>query len=78
MLEWFRKKTGLLSHTEIESGGFVCSGPDVEHPDIQFHFIPGVFIDHGRKIPLYHAYEVRTNSQDTVSVRDISDKVMIS
>lgn len=58
MLKWFHKSSGDLAMTNIESGGFVRSRPDVEHPDIQFHMVPMLYIDHGRKIPLYHSFMV--------------------
>ncbi len=40
------KREGMLSSNIAESGGFVTLG-DGPMPDIQFHFAPGAFLDHG-------------------------------
>ena len=40
-LEWFLKQTGWGSSAHLESGGFIRSRPGVEHPDLQYHFLPG-------------------------------------
>ena len=32
-----------------EAGGFLCSGPEAETPDVQLHFIPAYVVDHGRR-----------------------------
>lgn len=47
---------GATSH--LETGGFIRSAPGVEHPDIQFHFLPSQVIDHGRVSPKIEAYQV--------------------
>jgi choline dehydrogenase len=57
-LRWLLTTSGPLALFELESGCFIKSRPDVEHPDIQFQLLPGVIYDHGRKIPLFHAFEV--------------------
>lgn len=44
--EFATKRTGMLSSNVAEAGGFVKLG-DGEMPDIQYHFAPGAFLDHG-------------------------------
>ena len=57
-LQWFLTKTGEGASSHLESGGFVRSRPEVEHPDLQFHFLPSTVHDHGRKAGDRHAYQV--------------------
>lgn len=57
-LEWFLRQTGDAASTHLESGGFIRSRARLEHPDIQFHFLPSVVQDHGRKTGDCHAYQV--------------------
>jgi len=58
VLQWVRKRSGPCAANDVEAGGFVRSRPDVTHPDVQFHFVPGLVKDHGRLFPFYHAFEV--------------------
>ncbi len=46
LLEYATKKTGHLSSNVGEAGGFVTLG-DGPMPDIQFHFAPAFFVEHG-------------------------------
>jgi len=57
-LQWFLNQTGAASSAHLESGGFIKSRADVEHPDIQIHFLPSQVIDHGRQPPYLEAYQV--------------------
>jgi choline dehydrogenase-like flavoprotein len=56
IFEWRRSRSGLLTTNFAEAGGFVRSDPGVERPDLQFHFLIGKLIDHGRKTALGHGY----------------------
>ncbi len=58
-LEWFLFKTGSGATTHLEAGGFIRSSPEVEHPDIQYHFLPSVVINHGSGLGDCHAFQVR-------------------
>jgi len=40
-------KKGPLTSNIAEAGGFVKTSPDLEAPDLQFHFGPAFFIAHG-------------------------------
>ena len=44
-----RHKTGELTSNVAEAGGFVKSDPARERPNLQFHFLPTLLRDHGRK-----------------------------
>ena len=39
-IEWFLAKSGPATTNHMESGGFIRSRAGIEHPDIQFHFLP--------------------------------------
>jgi choline dehydrogenase-like flavoprotein len=54
--EWRKQRTGMLTTNFAEAGGFVKSSPDVDAPDLQFHFVIGKLIDHGRKPAFGHGY----------------------
>jgi choline dehydrogenase-like flavoprotein len=46
----FRKSgDGVLTSNLAEAGGFLKTEPSLEEPDVQFHFVPGIVDDHGRK-----------------------------
>ncbi len=46
VVEYLTRKTGMLSSNVGEAGGFLTLG-DGPMPDMQFHFAPAYFIDHG-------------------------------
>lgn len=48
----YRNGRGLLTSNVAEAGGFVCSGPEVERPDLQFHFCTAIVDDHARRMQL--------------------------
>jgi choline dehydrogenase-like flavoprotein len=54
--EWRRQRTGMLTTNFAEAGGFVKSDPNESRPDLQFHFVIGKLIDHGRKMTFGHGY----------------------
>jgi len=66
-VQWFLNRTGSASSTHLETGGFICSGPGVPHPDIQFHFLPSQVIDHGRIAPKIEAYQVHVGPMRATS-----------
>ena len=66
-IEWFLSQTGTAATTHLESGGFTRSRPDVPHPDIQFHFLPSVVIDHGQKMGDCHAFQVHVGTMRPTS-----------
>ena len=42
----------------MDVGAFIRSDAGVPWADIQFHFLPALFIDHGQKSGHCHAYQV--------------------
>jgi choline dehydrogenase len=39
-IDWYLFKKGLGATSHFEAGGFIRSRPGVEHPDLQYHFLP--------------------------------------
>jgi choline dehydrogenase-like flavoprotein len=71
IVEWLRKRSGPLTSPYAEAGGFAKSRPDVEVPDLQFHFVPVLLEDHGRTKVAAHGYSchvcvLRPHSRGTV------------
>jgi choline dehydrogenase-like flavoprotein len=56
IFEWRRHRRGLLTTNFAEAGGFIRSRPEEERPDLQFHFVIGKLVDHGRKTVFGHGY----------------------
>ncbi len=48
MVEWRRHRTGMLTTNFAEAGGFVKSDPNEPVPDLQYHFVIGKLVNHGR------------------------------
>ncbi len=48
LLEWIFRRTGPLTSSLAEGFAFVRSRPGLPAADIQFHFAPAYFVDHGR------------------------------
>jgi choline dehydrogenase-like flavoprotein len=46
----------MLTSNLAEAGGFLCSDPTLQVPDLQLHFVTGGVDDHGRELGLGHAY----------------------
>jgi choline dehydrogenase-like flavoprotein len=73
IFEWRRARTGMLTTNFAESGGFVKSSPDEPRPDLQFHFVIGKLINHGRTPTWGHGYSchmcvLRPKSRGRVSL----------
>lgn len=56
IFEWRRQRSGMLTSNFAEAGGFVKSAPAEALPDVQFHFVVGKLVDHGRKPVWGHGY----------------------
>ena len=56
IVEWRRHRTGMLTTNFAEAGGFIRSDPALARPDLQFHFVVGKLVDHGRKTVFGHGY----------------------
>ncbi|MBV9539838.1 MAG: choline dehydrogenase [Alphaproteobacteria bacterium] len=67
-------KKGLATGQGLESGGFVKSRPDLENPDLQFHFIAALMTDHTRKKSdrhgfMAHVCQLRPQSRGYISLK---------
>jgi choline dehydrogenase-like flavoprotein len=56
IFEWRKSRTGLLTSNVAEAGGFIKSKPSELTPDLQFHFVVGKLVNHGRTTVLGHGY----------------------
>ncbi len=68
----FRK--GLATGQGLESGGFVKSRPDLENPDLQFHFIAALMTNHTRTRMdrhgfMAHVCQLRPESRGYISIK---------
>ncbi|MDR6291248.1 choline dehydrogenase [Inquilinus ginsengisoli] len=66
-LEWFLFRRGLTTSAHLEAGGFIRSRPGIRHPDIQYHFLPSVVNDHGRKPGDRHAFQAHAGTMRATS-----------
>lgn len=58
VLQYLLRRTGPLTSNIAEAGAFVASPHGGELPDIQYHFSPGLFLDHGFVRPPFHGYSL--------------------
>lgn len=56
VFEWRKYRSGLLTTNFAEGGGFAKSAPQETVPDLQWHFVLGKLVDHGRKTVFGHGY----------------------
>ena len=73
ILEWRRRRTGLVTTVFAESGAFLKSSPRVEVPDLQLIFVIGIADDHNRRLHLGHGFSchvtvLRPRSRGTVTL----------
>ncbi|MBL6852231.1 MAG: choline dehydrogenase [Alphaproteobacteria bacterium] len=73
-LNYMLFKKGLATGQGLESGGFVKSRPDLENPDLQFHFIAALMTNHTRtKMDRHgfmaHVCQLRPQSRGYISIK---------
>lgn len=61
-LQWFLTRRGLAASSHLEAGAFINSRRGVEHPDIQYHFLPTTVTNHGRNFGDCHAFQVHVGT----------------
>jgi len=71
IVRWLRSRSGPLTTPYAEAGGFAKTRPDLEVPDVQFHFVPVLLEDHGRTKVKAHGFSchvcvLRPHSRGTV------------
>jgi len=54
--QWWRHKKGALTSNYAEGIGFAYSDPQVQQPDLELIFLPGLEDDHNRKLHWGHGY----------------------
>ena len=74
LLEWIFRRSGPLTSSVAEAFAFVRSKPGLPAPDIQFHFAPAYFVDHGNEEFEGHAFTlgpvlITPRSRGTVRLR---------
>ncbi|MFD0917701.1 GMC family oxidoreductase [Pseudahrensia aquimaris] len=79
VFDWRNKRTGKLTTTFAETGGFIRSSPDIDRPDLQLHFVVGMVDDHNRKLHLGHGFSchvcvLRPKSRGTVRLAGPTSK----
>lgn len=67
-------KDGMLTSNVAEAGGFLSTCGDSIAPDLQFHFGPGYYVDHGFQKSKHHAFTlgptvIRPRSRGRISLR---------
>jgi choline dehydrogenase len=72
--QWLVTGKGLGASNQFESAGFIRSGPGVEYPDIQYHFLPIAVRYDGRAAAEGHGFQahvgpMRSASRGTVRLR---------
>ncbi|MBM3602088.1 MAG: choline dehydrogenase [Alphaproteobacteria bacterium] len=70
-IRWFLFQSGKGASAHLESGGFIRSRAGIEHPDIQYHFLPSVINDHGRIPSDRHAFQAHVGTMRATSVGSI-------
>ncbi|HYV86992.1 MAG TPA: GMC oxidoreductase, partial [Candidatus Polarisedimenticolia bacterium] len=73
-LQYLLFGNGLAAGQGLESGAFLKSRPDLETPDLQFHFIAALMFDHTRKKADRHGYmahvcQLRPQSRGYISLK---------
>lgn len=62
LFKFSTKREGIITSNFAETGGFVKTSPELERPDIQFHFVVALVRDHARdfKKSLIHGFSNHT------------------
>ena len=73
-LEWILFRKGIGTSNQFEAGGFIRSRPGVEHPDLQYHFLPIAMNYDGTNPAKTHGYQahvgpMRPTSRGHVKLR---------
>ncbi|TXH38530.1 MAG: choline dehydrogenase [Rhodospirillaceae bacterium] len=66
-VQWFLTRSGVCTSAHLEAGGFIRSQAGIEHPNLQFHFLPSTVNDHGRQNGTCHAYQVHIGNMRQAS-----------
>jgi choline dehydrogenase len=61
-IEWFLTGKGLAASSHLEAGGFISTDSNQLHPNLQYHFLPGLVNDHGRSLGNGHSFQVHAGT----------------
>lgn len=61
-IRWFLTRSGPCATAHLEAGGFIRSREGIPYPNIQYHFLPSAFKDHGRVTVEKEAFQVHVGS----------------
>jgi len=73
-LQYLLFRSGLATGQGLESGAFLKSRPDLETPDLQYHFIAALMFDHTRRKAdrhgfMAHVCQLRPLSRGYISIK---------
>jgi choline dehydrogenase len=79
LYQYVKNKKGPGTSPIAESGGFVRTQPGLSAPDVQFHFLPVLVIDHGRTQLKKNGYSLhictlRPESRGTIRLKSTDPK----
>jgi choline dehydrogenase len=79
-LQYILFGTGVATSQGLETGAFIKSRPDLEHPDLQYHFIAALMFDHTRKKAdrhgfMAHVCQLRPQSRGYISIKSTDPNV---
>jgi len=77
--EWLMFGTGLGATNHFEAGGFIRSDAGVQHPDLQYHFLPMAISYDGSSPASFHGFQahvgpMRPTSRGHVKLRSADPK----
>jgi choline dehydrogenase len=61
-LQWLLRGTGLGASNQFEAGAFIRSRAGIEHPDIQYHFLPLAVSYDGNSLASEHGFQAHVGS----------------
>lgn len=67
-LEWILFKSGIGASNHFEAGGFIRSEPGIEHPNLQYHFLPMAVRYDGGNPTDRHGYQAHVGPMRSTSV----------
>jgi len=81
MVQWFRRREGVMTTPYAESGAFLKLEPDAPCPDVQLHFVIAALEDHGRVKVRAHGYSghvcvLRPESKGRVTLASSDPRAM--
>eukprot|EP00658_Telonema_sp_P-2_P032312 TRINITY_DN23957_c0_g1_i16.p1 TRINITY_DN23957_c0_g1~~TRINITY_DN23957_c0_g1_i16.p1 ORF type:complete len:587 (-),score=95.56 TRINITY_DN23957_c0_g1_i16:365-2125(-) len=72
-IEWLTTGTGVCASNHFEAGGFIRTRAGIQHPDLQFHFIPGCVVGQLDFLPRdgfqLHCSTMRATSRGTLTLQ---------